>query len=196
MKGAGVGSPGRSSKRTRTSPKKASRKRSPPAGEFAFSSRLEQVPGGGPYYVSIPADVSKAIGRRGIVPVVASVNGVAEVRASIIPCGAWRHRLRLNAATREVAEATLGKRLSLRLQVDENPTADPLPPDLAHALREVDAFDAFRRMPVGRQNHILRWLESAVQEATRRRRVARIVEGALAWREDPRDRRWEGAGRG
>ncbi len=184
------------SKPTRPRVRRRSRKGSPPASEFGFSSRLEQVPGGGPYYVSIPAGVSKAIVRRGIVPVVASVNDVAEVRASIIPCGAGRHRLRLNAATREAAAATLGKRLSLRLQVDENPTADPLPPDLTDALREVDAFHAFRRMPVGRQNHILRWLESAVKEATRARRIAQIVEGALAWREDPRDRRWEGAGRG
>jgi hypothetical protein len=29
-----------------------------------------------------------------------------------------------------------------------------------------------------------------------RLRVGQIVEGALAWREEPRDRRWEGAGRG
>lgn len=146
--------------------------------------------------MSIPADVTKAIGRRGIVPIVASVNDAAEVRASMIPCGGGRHRLRLNAVTRDAADAKLGRRLSVRLQVDENPIADPVPGDLAHALREVDAFEAFRRMPVGRQNHILRWLEAAVKEATREKRVAQIVEGALAWREDPKDRRWEGAGRG
>ncbi len=165
------------------------------AGEFSFSPRLEQVPGGGPYYVSIPAQVSRAIGRRGIVPVVAWVNDVAEVHASMIPCGGGRHRLRLNAATRDAAAARLGARLSLR-RVDDNPVAEPPPDDLVGALREADALDAFRRMPVGRQNHILRWLESAVREATREKRIARIVESALAYREDPRDRRWEGAGRG
>ena len=180
------------SKTTRSGPESAS----PEARVFAFSPRLEQVPRGGPYYVSIPASVSRAIGRRGIVPVVASVNDVAEVRASIVPCGGGRHRLRLNAATRDAADAKLGGRLSVRLRLDENPAADPVPGDLARALREVDAFEAFRRMPVGRQNHILRWLEAAVKEATRERRLVQIVEGALAWREDPRDRRWEGAGRG
>jgi hypothetical protein len=180
------------SKTTRSGSESAS----PEERAFAFSPRLEQVPGGGPYYVSIPAAVSKAIGRRGVVPVVASVNGVTEVHASIVPCGGGRHRLRLNAATRDAAAAKLGGRLSLRLWVDENPVADDVPADLARALRDVDAFDAFRRMPVGRQNHILRWLEAAVKDATRERRLAQIVEGALAWREDPRDRRWEGAGRG
>jgi hypothetical protein len=166
------------------------------ASGFSFSSRLEQVPGGGPYYIAIPAAVSRAIGRRGNVPVVASVNGVAEVRASIIPCGGGRHRLRLNATTREAAGATLGKRLSVHLRVDDNPVADPVPDDLARALREVDALGAFHQMPVGRQNHILHWLEKAVKEATREKRIAQIVESALAWRDDPRDRRWEGAGRG
>jgi hypothetical protein len=184
------------SKPTRSSAKKGSKRVSPSARGFAFSPRLEQVPGGGPYYVSIPTDVSRAIGRRGIVPVVASVNGVVEVRASMVPCGGGRHRLRLNAATRDAADAKLGGRLSVHLRVDDSPVADPVPGDLAHALREVDAFDAFRRMPVGRQNHILGWLEAAVKEATRDKRVAQIVEAALAWREDPRDRRWEGAGRG
>jgi hypothetical protein len=179
-------------KTTRSSPASAS----PEARAFAFSPRLEQMPGGGPYYVSIPARVTKAIGRRGIVPVVASVNGIAEVHASMVPCGGGRHRLRLNAATRDAADARLGGRLSLRLWVDENPVADSVPADLSRALRDVDAFDAFRRMPVGRQNHILRWLEAAVKDATRERRLALIVEGALAWREDPKDRRWEGAGRG
>src|SRR5271167_2571911 len=91
------------------------------ARAFAFSPRLEQLPGGGPYYVSIPAAVSEAIGRRGIVPVVATVNGVAEVHASIVPCGGGRHRLRLNAATRDAADAKLGRRLSVRLSVDANP---------------------------------------------------------------------------
>ncbi len=177
-------------------PSAARRSAADPSGAFKFSARLEQVAGGGPYYISIPAAVSRAIGRRGIVPIVASVNGVAEVRASLVPCGGGRHRLRLNAATREAVEARLGGRLSLRLQVDDDPVAEPVPSDLARALKDVDALDAFRRMPVGRQNHILRWLDSAAKEATREKRVGQIVDGALAWREDPRDRRWEGAGRG
>ena len=84
----------------------------------------------------------------------------------------------------------------MHLQVDDDPIADAVPPDLARALRDVGAFDAFRSMPVGRQNHILTWLAAAVRDETREKRIAQIVEGSLAWQEDPRDRRWEGAGRG
>ncbi|HEY2516327.1 MAG TPA: YdeI/OmpD-associated family protein [Polyangiaceae bacterium] len=183
-------------KRVRPTPKKTPQAAARKERAFDFATRLEQLPGGGPYYVSIPAAVSRAIGVRGIVPVIASVNGVAEVRASMIPAGGGRHRLRLNAATRDAADARLGGRLSVHLEVDDNPVADPVPPDLARALRDVGAFEAFRSMPVGRQNHILTWLAAAAKEATREKRIAQIVEGSLAWQEDPRDRRWEGAGRG
>ena len=38
-------------------------------------------------------------------------------------------------------------------------------------------------MPVGRQNHILAWVEKAVREETRAKRVAKTVEVTCAWRE-------------
>jgi hypothetical protein len=157
---------------------------------YDFSARLEQVDGGGPYYVSIPAAVSKSIGRRGVVPIVALVNGVADVRASIVPCGGGRHRLRLNARTRATADARLGGRVRVSLRVDDHPVADPIPSDLLHALRESDALDAFKGFPVGRQNHILQWIEAAAKEATREKRIAQTVEGALQAREGAPDMRW------
>lgn len=153
-----------------------------------FSSRLERLAGRGPFYVAIPAKVSHAIGRRGIVPVVAMVNGVAEVRASLVPCGGGRHQLRLNAATRKLANAIEGGRVAIVLGVDESPVADPAPDDLARALRDEGVFDAFGRLPVGKQNHIIRWIEEAAKEATREKRVAMAVEVALRAHEAAIDR--------
>jgi hypothetical protein len=153
-----------------------------------FSARLEQIEGGGPFYVRIPVAVSKAIGRRGIVPIVAIVNGVAEVRASMTPSGGGRHRLRLNAATRERAGARVGRRVSVALRVDQNPVVDPAPEDVVQALREAGAFAAFERFPVGRKNHIVRWIEQSARDATRAKRIAMTVEVALRAREKREDR--------
>jgi hypothetical protein len=155
---------------------------------YEFSARLEQIEGGGPFYVSIPAAVSKAIGRRGIVPIVATVNRVAEVRASMIPCGGGRHRLRLNAATRDGAGARLGSRVAVALRVDENPVADPAPDDVVQALREAGALAAFERFPVGKQNHIVQWIERSAREPTRVKRIAMTVEVALRASEAREDR--------
>jgi Domain of unknown function (DUF1905) len=82
---------------------------------YRFYARLERFDGG-PYYIRIPAAVSKAIGRRGIVPVVVTVNDVAEVHASMTPAGGGRHKLRLNAATRASAGARVGSRLAIELR--------------------------------------------------------------------------------
>jgi hypothetical protein len=126
--------------------------------------------------------VSRAIGKRGNVPVIAVVNGIAEVRASLQPCGGGRHRLRLNTAVRRLAKAQAGDRLAIALTVDEHPVADTIPDDLHRALRDEDALAAFQDLPVGKQNHILHWIESAAKEATRENRIALAVEVALVRR--------------
>src|SRR5438445_10951349 len=82
-----------------------------------FFARLEHL--GGIYAISIPARVTKAIGKRGNVPVIALVNGIAEVRASLKPCGGGRHRLQLNAAARRLAQAETGARLAIGPRVHE-----------------------------------------------------------------------------
>ena len=154
-----------------------------------FSARVERIERGGPFYaVTIPVSVSKAIGKRGNVPVIAEVNGAAEVRASLLPCGGGRHRLRLNAEARRLANADEGDRVAVALTVDENPVADATPADLLRALREADALAAFERLPVGKRNHIVHWIEEAVMEATRERRIALAVEVALRKREKDHDR--------
>jgi uncharacterized protein with von Willebrand factor type A (vWA) domain len=144
------------------------------------------VRGGGVYFVAIPASVSRGVGKRGNVPVVATVrgpDGVAEVRASIVPTGGGRHRLRLNATARADIGAEPGESLRVALHVDEAPKAEPMPEDLAQALDEAGVRAEFSKMPVGRQNHILAWIEKAVRDETRAKRVAKTVEVACAWRE-------------
>ncbi|SRR5258706_3072942 len=153
---------------------------------FEFSPRLEREKG---YYsILIPASVSRAIGKRGPVPIIATVNRKVEVRASIVPCGGGRHRLQLNARARGDANAAPGDRLAIALRVDDHPVADPTPPDLARALRNLDLLDAFDRLPVGKRNHILHWIEEAVADRTREKRIDMTVEIAMCAREKEHDR--------
>ena len=69
---------------------------------------LLQPKRGSYFYVDVPERVSKAIGKRGPVPVSAVINSVAEFTASLFPLGGGRHGLRLNAQTREMAEVKAG----------------------------------------------------------------------------------------
>ena len=74
------------------------------------------------------------------------------------------------------------------LQIDENPVADPTPPDLASALRRLDVLEHFERMPVGKRNHIVQYIEEAVAETTREKRIEMAVEQALRASEKEYDR--------
>jgi uncharacterized protein DUF1905/bacteriocin resistance YdeI/OmpD-like protein len=159
------------------------------AGEvFTFSTSLRRTLKGAFYWISIPARVSRDIGRRGPVPVVSTINGTTELRASLVPIGGGRHRLQLNARVRSEAGVELGDRVKVVLRVDENPQADPTPPDLARALRENGASGAFERFPAGRRSHIVRWIEEAVGERTREKRIDKTVEVALHKAEADHDR--------
>ncbi|HLK40494.1 MAG TPA: YdeI/OmpD-associated family protein [Polyangiaceae bacterium] len=156
-----------------------------PAGkEYRFVARLEHLRGR--YFVRIPERVTRDIGRRGNVPVVATVRGRAgsiEVRASLVPLGGGRHRLALNTTARKAMGAEVGASLRIVLRVDHAPAAEPIPEDLALALAEAGVSGEFVKMPVGRQNHILAWVDKAAREETRARRVAKTVEVVCAWRE-------------
>jgi hypothetical protein len=153
---------------------------------FQFTARLERVRT--LYGVAIPAAVSRAIGRRGPVPVVAKVNGIATVQASIVPRGGGRHWLRLNARTRADVKAKIGAPLKLVLRVDDHPLAKPTPPDLARALRDLDLVATFERFPVGKRNHIIQWIEDAVADRTREKRIDMTIEVTLRAREKEHDR--------
>jgi hypothetical protein len=151
---------------------------------YRFVASLART--GGVYAVAIPERVSHDIGKRGNVPVIATVRGpggVTEVRASLVPTGGGRHRLGLNASAREAIDVRVGTSVRLAVRVDGPPRADPLPDDLATALDEAGVKEDFAKMPVGRQNHILAWVERAVRDETRAKRVAKTVEVASAWRE-------------
>ena len=93
--------------------------------------------GRGVYAVSIPESVSRDIGKRGNVPVIATVKGpagITEVRASLVPTGGGRHRLALNATARQATGALVGTSVRLSMRVDTAPEPMPLPEDLAQAL--------------------------------------------------------------
>jgi hypothetical protein len=148
-----------------------------PAHSMARGKALVKIRRGGPVYMlEIPKGVSSAIGRRGPVPIVATLatrDEIAEVQASLVPMGGGRHRLQLNVA----------------LLVPEEPPTLPLPSELALALMEADLQASFSGLPVGKQNHIILWIEEAVRPETREKRMAKAIEVAFHARECAYDRR-------
>jgi hypothetical protein len=68
------------------------------------------------------------------------------------------------------------------------PRVIPIPPDLAMALREEGVLVDWESMPPGRRLYLLKWIDQAVHETTRAKRVGRAVEEAHQRREKRVDR--------
>ncbi len=141
------------------------------------------------YMLEIPESVSSSIGRRGPVPIVATLNDAAEIQASLVPMGGGKHRLQLNARTRDELDIQPGDRVRVVLSVPEKAPRLPLPSELALALREADLQQTFSELPVGKQNHIIVWIEEAARPETREKRVAKTIEVAFRARERAYERR-------
>jgi hypothetical protein len=156
---------------------------------FDFTVSLTKLERGAPVYVlEIPADVTAAIGRRGPVPILATLNEAVEIQQSLVPMGGGRHWLQLNARTRQELEIEPGDPVRVELLVPEKPPAPILPEDLRSALREVDLQETFLKLPVGKQNHIVLWIEEAARPETREKRVRTAVDVAMRARERAFDR--------
>jgi uncharacterized protein YdeI (YjbR/CyaY-like superfamily) len=73
--------------------------------------------------------------------------------------------------------------------VAERPPRLPLPSDLAVALKEIDFKESFAALPVGKQNHIILWIEEAARPETCAKRIVTVIEMAFRAREREYDRK-------
>lgn len=159
------------------------------AGAFRFAAKLVRKDMF--FGLDIPAPVSRAIGVKGFVPVVGTVNG-APLRTSLSPSGGGRHHVLLNREVRAAARVALGDRVSVVLREDREPPVHAIAEDLADALREDGVLEDFAGMARGRRNQFLQWMERAVHEDTRAKRIVRLVELAHAEREKRIDKESRG----
>ncbi len=156
-------------------------------GRHVFTAKLESD-GSGMSHVAVPASVSKAIGRAKA-PVEARIGRGPSFRGTFMPAGGGRHQLFVSKATRRAAGVEPGDRVRVTATIDDGKRDVPIPPDLRDALVDAGVLDAWEGMPPGKREHILAWVERAVHETTREKRIARSVEEALKVHERKVDRR-------
>ena len=152
----------------------------------SFSARIKRA--GLMYVVDVPPEFSRAAGKTSHIPVVVSLGGGVPHRTTLLPQGAGRHLLPLHGEIRRAAGAKLGDRVAIELSLDQAPRTPETPADLARALRDEDALAAFQALAPGRRRQYILWLEKAVHETTREKRIAHLVTVALAAREKAIDR--------
>jgi hypothetical protein len=141
-------------------------------GAQRFKATLEQHGSG--TVVVVPFDLREAFGS-GRPPVRATVNGHT-FRTSLFTMGG-RALLGLNRGVREAARVEGGERVTVEVELDDEPRTVEVPDDLRAALEpepELRAF--FDSLSYTHRKEYVRWIEGAKRDETRSRRIAKAVE--------------------
>lgn len=132
--------------------------------------------------VPVPAEVTKALGTKGPVLVLARVNESEPFQVSLFPVGAGRHFIRIKAKVRRETNTRTGDRVRVRITVLDR-SAVPVPEVLLSALSDAGMADAFAALPPGQRSFLCRRIGDAARPETREKRVQEAVDAAHRRRE-------------
>jgi hypothetical protein len=161
----------------------------PSAGQqLSFHSKVENWAPGMEYYaLPVPAGVTRALGTKGPVLVVARLNDSEPFKVSLFPAGSGRHYIRIRAKVRKETKIQYGDRVRVRITVLDRADVT-IPKDLMHALRAAGVMKDFDSLPPGKKNYVVRRIDDAARPETRNKRIQDAVEAAHQSREMRIDR--------
>ena len=108
------------------------------------------------------------------VPVRATVNEYT-FRSTLMRYGGTDY-LGLNGEAREGAGVEAGQRITVELQVDDEPRVVEVPPELADALAgDEEANMAFERLSYTHRREFAEWIAEARRDETRERRLTQTL---------------------
>ena len=124
-------------------------------------------------FFEVPLDVPAVFGRAR--PPVRVTIGGHSYRSTIAPYGG-RYLLPLNRVNREAAGVAAGDRLTVELELDDEPRSVEVPDDLASALAgDASAEAAFAQLSYTHRREYVEWVTEAKREDTRRRRIEKTL---------------------
>jgi Domain of unknown function (DUF1905)/Bacteriocin-protection, YdeI or OmpD-Associated len=159
-------------------------KHTPTTGKkISFHAELENWAEGMDYCaVPVPPEVTQALGTKSQVLVMARVNDSEPFQVSLFPVGAGQHYIRIKAKVRQETNTKTGDRIRLRFTVLDRSDVE-LPEDLTIALRAEGVETAFKSLPPGKQNFLIRRINDAARPETRGQRIQEGIAAAHQRRE-------------
>ncbi len=143
-----------------------------------FEAKLENWAEGMDYCaVPVPEKITRALGTKGPVLVMAQVNDSEPFKVSAFPIGGGRHYIRIKASVRKATKTKEGDRVQLKITVLDRANVT-IPSDLLAALRREGVSDAFLSLTPGKKNFAIRRIEEAAKAETRLKRIHEVVETA------------------
>ena len=124
--------------------------------------------------IDIPEEVVLGFGAGKRVPVIVTINGYSYQSTVAVMGG--KYLVGVNAAHREASGVVGGEEHEVTLEHDTAPRTVEVPPDLASALEDAGLREPFDGLAPSRRKEHVRSVQDAKTEATRQRRVAKVVE--------------------
>jgi hypothetical protein len=148
--------------------------------QLSFQAELEAWAEGMDYCaVPVPAKITEAVGTKGPVLVMAQMNESEPFHVSLFPVGGGQHYIRIKAKVRQETNTQIGDRIHVRFTVLDRAAVE-IPADLMSALAAQGMTAAFKSLPPGQQNFIVRRIGEAVKPQTREKRIQEaLVEAHL-----------------
>jgi hypothetical protein len=151
--------------------------------QLSFEAKLENWAEGMDYCaVAVPAKITKSLGTKGPVQVMAQVNKSEPFKVSLFPVGGGKHYMRIKAKVRKETNTKTGDRVRIRFTVLDRADVT-YPKDLISALKGEGAMEDFKALPPGEQNFILRRIDDAAKSETRAKRIQEAIRAAHRRRE-------------
>ena len=151
---------------------------SKPDSKYPFRARLYKL--GVNRVVDVPAEISKALGGGGFIPVEGWIAGAA-IRSTLVPRGGGRHRLFVHSRIWKAQKIERGDFVEVLLTRVEAPIEPPLPEDIALALHMTKgAAVAFRQITSALRREFITWVQAAKQPETRARRIQKALPVLIA----------------
>ena len=158
------------------------------AQKLSFHAGLEDWAEGMDYCaVRVPAEITDALGTKGPVLILARVNDSEPFQVSLFPVGGGQHYIRIKARVRQETSTKTGDLIRVHMTVLDRASVT-IPEDLLSALQGEAVVEAFKSLPPGNQNFMIRRIDEAAKPQTREKRVRDVVVAAHQRREDLADK--------
>ena len=141
-----------------------------------FRSVLERLAPDSNYFAfEVPLKISREVGIRKTVPVIAEVNGSESFRGSLFPVGEGRHFMRVKEKIRTQVGIQEGDSAEIKITVLSSDAKNALPKEFSDVIKEAGLKEAFDLLPPGRRNYLIRWVSEAARVETRQKRIEQAL---------------------
>lgn len=147
-----------------------------PGTQLKFQSKMENWEEGMDYCaIPVPASITKALGTKRAVLVMAKINQSEPFQVSLFPAGGGQHYIRVRAKVRKKANIKEGDRVKVLITVLDRADVT-IPKDLMDALKAKGKLKDFNSLTPGRKNYAIRRINDATRLETRKKRIQETVQ--------------------